>query len=257
MRRYVEHAMGLPVSLALRGRHEDDAAALDAWAAVMASLHEADRIFSTYRTDSWVSRLGRGEVGVADCPAEVAEVLAIGEGARVASGGAFDVRRGGVLDPSGVVKGWAVERASAPLRDLPETDFCLSGGGDLVGHVADPDGADWRIGVEDPHDPARVVAVVPLRHGAVATSGLAHRGAHVVDARTGRPPTSLASVTVVAPSLTDADVAATAALALDADGPAWLRRRPGLTGLVVHADGRAETIASRQPCSPGVTSPFS
>ena len=104
--------------------------------------------------------------------------------------------RDGVLDPSGVVKGWAVERAAAALRDLDDTDFCLSAGGDMVVHVADPDRPDWRVGIEDATDPTRVRAVVPLRSGAVATSGLAHRGAHVVDARTGLAPTRLASVTV-------------------------------------------------------------
>lgn len=237
--------MGLPVSLALRGRHEDDAAGRDAWAAVMASLHDADRVFSTYRPDSWISRLGRGEVAAEDCPSEVAEVLAIGERAKVASGGAFDVRRHGALDPSGVVKGWAVERASAALLALAETDFCLSGGGDLVAHVADPDGADWRIGVEDPHDPARVVAVVPVRDGAVATSGLAHRGAHVVDARTGRPPSRLASVTVVAESLTTADVAATTALALDGEGRAWLAGAAVGSAVIIWADGRPEVLHPR------------
>ena len=73
--RYVEHVMGMPISLALRGRHTDDAAATAAWAAAMSVLREADRVFSTYRADSYVSRLRRGEIGLEDCPAEMAEVL--------------------------------------------------------------------------------------------------------------------------------------------------------------------------------------
>ena len=62
-------------------------------------------------------------------------------------------------------------------------------------------------------------------------------------------PRALASVTVVAPDLTWADLDATAAFALGADGPAWLRARPGRTGVVVHADGRAERFSgpSRSP----------
>ena len=72
LHRFVEHVMGIPVSLALRGRHADDDAGRAAWAAVMAELAEVDRVFSTYRTDSVVSRLGRGEVELDDCPAEVA-----------------------------------------------------------------------------------------------------------------------------------------------------------------------------------------
>ena len=153
-------------------------------------------------------------------------MLAIAERAKAESGGAFDVRRPGpdgavVLDPSGVVKGWAVQRAAVPLLALDDTDVCLSAGGDMVCHVAVAEREPWSVGIEDPHDPTRVLAVVPVRRGAVATSGHAHRGHHVVDARTGRPPEDIASVTVVAADLVTADVDATAAYAMG-------RRRAGL-----------------------------
>jgi thiamine biosynthesis lipoprotein len=245
LRRRAAHVMGMPVSLALRGRHTDDARAREAWAAAMRLLREADRVFSTYRDDSFVSRLGRGELALVDCPPEVAEVLELGERARGESGGAFDVRRGGVLDPSGVVKGWAVERAAGPLRALPATDVCLSAGGDMVCHVAGPDSPEWRVGIEDPRDPTRLLATVPVRTGAVATSGLIHRPGHVVDARTGAVPDLVASVTVVGPDLTWADIEATAAFALGGDAARWLAGRPGRSGLVVWADGRTELVSSR------------
>jgi thiamine biosynthesis lipoprotein len=245
--RYVEHVMGMPISLALRGRHPDDDAARAAWAATMAALHEVDRVFSTYRADSAVSRLGRGEIDVADCPPEVAEVLALGAAAEEQSGGAFSIRLPGpdgrvVLDPSGVVKGWAVERAAAALRDLPDTDFCLSAGGDMTCRTLDPAGPPWRIGVEDPADPSRVLAVIPVFTGAVATSGTAHRGQHLVDARTGRAPAGVASVTVIAGSLTWADIDATAAYAQGPDAARWLETRPGRSALVVWADGSTTTV---------------
>ena len=245
--RWVEHVMGLPISLALRGRHTDDAVARAAWGVVMSSLREADRVFSTYRADSAVSRLRRGELGLEDCPAEVAEVLALGKAAERQSDGAFSLWLPGpdgqpVLDPSGVVKGWATERAAAALQDLPGTDFCLSAGGDMTCRTLDPDGRPWRIGVEDPADPTRVLAVLPVFTGAVATSGTAHRGLHLVDARTGRPPAGVASVTVVAGSLTWADIDATAAYAQGAQAAQWLETRPGRSGLVVWADGSTTVV---------------
>ena len=250
--RYVDHVMGLPVSLALRGRHADDERGRLAWQAVMDGLREVDRVFSTYRDDSFVSRLGRGEVAVQDGPPAVAEVLALGALAEEQSDGAFRVRRPGpdgrlVLDPSGVVKGWAVERAAEPLRALPDTDFCLSAGGDMTCRTLDPASPPWRIGIEDPTDPTRVLAVVPVFTGAVATSGTAHRGEHLVDARSGLAPTGIASVTVVAASLTWADIDATAAYAHGQDAARWLETRPGRSGLVVWADGSTTTV---QPVLP-------
>ena len=245
--RRVEHVMGMPVSLALRGRHRDDDAAQQAWAHAMDLLREVDRVFSTYREDSWVSRLGRGEVEVADCPPEVAEVLALGERARRESAGAFDVRRAGadgtrLLDPSGVVKGWAISRAAGVFDALDDTDVCLSAGGDMVCRTAAPRSTGWRIGIEDPADTSRVVAVVPVRNGAVATSGAAHRGAHVSHGRTGVVPHAVASVTVLAPDLTWADIDATAAYAQDEQALDWLRTRPGRRGLVVWSDGRTDLV---------------
>lgn len=245
--RRVEQVMGLPVSLALRGRHAGTPEGEAAWRDAVAELRWVDGVFSTWRPDSQVSRLGRGELALADCTPEVAEVLALADDARAASDGAFDVwlpdgEGGRRLDPSGVVKGWAVERAVAPLLALPGTDVCLSAGGDMVCHTADPDGRAWEVGVEDPFDPTGLVARVPLRRGAVATSGSAHRGGHVVDARSGRPADALAQVTVVGARLTGVDIDATTALALGLDGPAWLRAR-ARTGVVVWADGRAEVVA--------------
>ncbi|WP_296373601.1 FAD:protein FMN transferase [Pseudonocardia sp.] len=241
IRRHVEHVMGMPVSLALRGRHADDTAA---WEQVLAELRHVDAVFSTYRPESVISRLGRGEITEDECPPEVHEVLALARRAERASGGAFSAWRDGALDPSGVVKGWAVERAAAPLSALADTDFCLSAGGDMVCRGLEQ---PWRIGIEDPHDHTRVLATLDVRVGAVATSGTSRRGQHIADARTGRPPTAVASVTVVAGRLTWADIDATAAYAQGADAAAWLGHRVGRTGLVVWADGSTTTVGGTAP----------
>jgi thiamine biosynthesis lipoprotein len=241
--RHVEQVMGMPISLALRGRHAADRAGRAAWEAALAVLRAADRVFSTYRADSVISRLGRGELGLDDCPPDVLEVLELGAAAERDSGGAFAVRRGGVIDPSGVVKGWAVERAAIHLTALPDTDFCLSAGGDITARTVDPDGTPWRIGVEDPHDLRRLAAIVPLHTGAIATSGTARRGSHIVDARTGRPPVGVASVTVVGNSLTAVDVDATAAFALGAAGERWLAGRNHRAILVIPGDPAGSTAA--------------
>jgi len=251
--RHVEHLMGMPVSIALRGWDADSPTGRRAWDAVVAELRAVDRTFSTYRIDSVISRLGRRELTAAECPDDVTEVLALGQDAERQSGGAFSIHLPGPdgvrrLDPSGVVKGWAVERAAQLLAELADTDFCLSAGGDMVCHVADPARPAWRVGIEDPHDPSRLVAVVPVRDGAVATSGAAHRGAHVVDARTGLAPRTVAAVTVIGPSLTWADIDATAAFAQGPRAADWLRTRTGRTALVVSDDGRTTWVTGAASC---------
>jgi thiamine biosynthesis lipoprotein len=238
----------MPVSLAVRGRHAGDTRGEAAWQEALTILRHVDHVFSAYRHHSVISRLGRGELRPENCPPEVVEVLQLGELARQQSGGAFDIRRRGpdsdfhLLDPSGVVKGWAVDRAARAFEGLPETDFCLSAGGDMVCRSKLESEPAWRIGIEDPHQPARILAVVPIRNGAVATSGLTHRGAHIVDARSGQTPLELASVTVIGPDLTWADIDATAAFALGAHAVQWLQTRQGRRGLVVWADGTLEVF---------------
>jgi thiamine biosynthesis lipoprotein len=239
--------MGMPVSVALRGLHAADAAGRQAWEAVINQLHEVDRVFSTYRDDSVICRLDRGELTLDQCPLEVAEVLRLGREAEQRSHGAFSInlptgdgrRR---LDPSGLVKGWATQRASQFLAVLDDTDFCLSAGGDMVCSTSSPERAAWRIGIEDPHDTSRVCAVIPIRNGAVATSGTAHRGHHLLDPRTGQPPHGIASVTVVADTLTEADIDATAAYIQGADAARWLQSRPIRSALIVWPDGTTTSV---------------
>ncbi|MCU1537702.1 MAG: ApbE family lipoprotein [Humibacillus sp.] len=220
-RAWVEQVMGMPVSIHLRGLHADTDAGGRAVAAAFAELHEMDRIFSTYRDDSDLMRLRREEVGVGQVSPLVEEALRLGERAERETLGAFTTllpTDGGELafDPTGLVKGWAVDRAAAALTDLPGTSACLNAGGDLR-IVAAPDlplegvgSIAWRVGVEDPRDRSQVAHTVTLARGAVATSGTAARGAHLYDPSSGEMVGRSGSVTVVGPELLWADIWATA-----------------------------------------------
>jgi thiamine biosynthesis lipoprotein len=223
--------MGLPVSVLARG-HGIGERAEQAVAAVYAELRWVDAVFSPYLDDSEVSRVARGELALADAHALVQDVAGRCQEWRARTGGVFDATRpDGRWDPSGLVKGWAVERAARHLAAVGELDWCLNGGGDV--QVLSPSGTPFRVGIEDPHDPSRLVAVVPVTSGAVATSGTAARGAHLYDPRTGAPPGGLASVSVLGPSLETADVLATACFV--AGGTALLPE--GYDALTVEADG--------------------
>ncbi|MDI5963352.1 FAD:protein FMN transferase [Streptantibioticus silvisoli] len=210
--RHVEHVMGTVFSFDVRPPYGDGVrAALDE---AVALLHRVDAVFSTYRADSAISRLGRGEVTVADCGAEVARVLARCARARRETGGWFSHTAAGRLDPSGLVKGWAVERASDLLHAAGARNCCVNGGGDLQLRGEAAQGVPWRVGVAHPLEPGALLTVVEGRDLAVATSGTAERGAHITDPHTGRPATALASVTVTGRRLARTDVLATALFAM-------------------------------------------
>jgi len=210
----VEHVMGMPVRVDVRDR----AAGLAAVDRVFAWLRFVDATFSTYDSQSQISRLGRGEMGRSDAHRLVNEVLDRCEELRVATDGAFDVHAPlpGAVDPSGFVKGWAVERAAALLEQGGERHFLIDAGGDVVLR-----GGPWRVGIRHPRRRDRLAAVLELHDGAVATSGAYERGPHIVDPRTGGPACGAQSVTIVGPDLGTADAYATAAFAMGERGPAW------------------------------------
>ena len=83
---------------------------------------------------------------------------------------------------------------------------------------------------------------VPLRRGAVATSGTAARGQHIVDPSTGRSPTSLLSATVIGPDLTWADVYATAAFVKGRQANLWLSTMADHAAVLVDPDGAVRTV---------------
>ncbi|MGW1892835.1 FAD:protein FMN transferase [Streptomyces sp. NPDC002004] len=219
-----------------------------ALAEAVAWLHHVDAVFSPYRSDSAVSRLARGETTVEHCPPEVAEVLALCERATEVSGGWFSATAGGRLDPSGLVKGWAVERASDLLYAAGAHHSCVNGGGDLQLRGGAAPGEPWRIGIAHPLRPGRLLTVVSGRDFAVATSGTAERGHHILDPRTGLPAGSnLASVTLIGHRLTETDAHATAAFAMGDRARAWVATLAGHEALGVTAEG--ETWRSSGPAA--------
>ncbi|WP_208801812.1 FAD:protein FMN transferase [Microbispora triticiradicis] len=247
--RHIEHVMGTVFSFDVRdsdGRHADPGPYV---AEAVAWLHHVDEVFSTYKPDSAVSRLSRGEVTLAACPAEVADVLRLCESVALVSHGYFTLHPRGRLDPSGLVKGWAVERASAILRAAGAADHCVNGGGDVRLSGSPAPGRSWRVGVAHPLRPGVLAAVVSGTDLAVATSGTAERGAHVVDPHTGRPAAGPASVTVVGPDLTLADAYATSAFAMGAAARDWVEGLHGYEAFAVTATGATWRTSGFRPRS--------
>ena len=223
--------------------------------ALWAWFQRVDDLFSTWRDDSEISRLARGAITLAETSPEVPVVLELCEQMKFTSNGAFDiafaadtrvVRRPGssAIDPTGIVKGWAVDRAAGLLSVAGASNFSINAGGDVLVRGRPESRAVWRIGIQHPWQRDKTAAIVGLTDGAVATSGDYERGGHVVDPRSGRPAVGLVSVTVVTSTLTSADGYATAALALGRDGMAWLATLPDVAAMGITDDHRVVKTAA-------------
>jgi thiamine biosynthesis lipoprotein len=235
--------MGMPIIVDIRDG--------GAWDAELDRVFDwfrlVDERFSTYKPDSEISRLNRDELTIREVSDDVRAVLQRCEELRVETDGFFDVRAASrdAVDPSGLVKGWSVDRAGALLDAAGATHFAVNAGGDVLLRGGALPRESWRLGIQHPRERQGLAAVVEGRVLAVATSGAYERGDHVLDPLTGAAPTGVLSVTVTGPELATADAYATAAFARGENAAAWASELParGYEALTLVADGRYTATA--------------
>lgn len=214
--------MGTVFTLAIRDPGHWD----DALAEVVAWLHQVDALFSTYHPSSDISRIRSGQLAATAADPLVGSVLDLCRQYELETDRYFTADLPGGLDPTGLVKGWAIQRASELLHQHGSHNHAVNGGGDvqLAGEAAP--GQPWRVGISDPKNRAALLNIVTGRNFAVATSGTNERGTHIINPRTGRSADGLASVTVIGPTIETADVYATAAVAMGPPALTWLEGLP-------------------------------
>jgi thiamine biosynthesis lipoprotein len=150
------------------------------------------------------------------------------------------------IDLGGFAKGHAVELGAAILRRFGIGHGIVSAGGDSR-IVGDRRGRPWTIGVRDPRRAGQVVAVLPLEDVAVSTSGDYERyfetdgvrHHHLIDPRSGRSPSSVRSVTIVAgDGLTSEAMSKTVFVLGAADGLRLIEAQQGVDAVIVDDAGR-------------------
>ncbi len=242
-----ELIMGMPITIDLRDeiRPEVLDRAFD-W------FREVDEIFSTYTPNSAISHLNSGRVTRDSLPAMVREVLERCDQLRGDTGGYFDVNGRALplelegahgqsvavgIDPSGYVKGWAVDGAAEKLRKAGARNYMINAGGDVrVEGGALPE-SNWKVGIQHPIETDKIAGFVEVSSGAVATSGEYARGRHIIDPHTGRVPEGLLSVTIVGEELGTADAYATAAFAMGEEGPRWTMSLANYEAMCISTNG--------------------
>jgi len=205
---------------------------------IVSYLHEIDRIFSTYKSDSQISALRSGQLAIQDASTVVQDIWQLCLEARECTEGAFDpwAARGG-FDPSGYVKGWAADRILDMVRTAGIEHAQINAGGDLslLGGLTAEE--PWQIGIRHPDDEQAIAQIVTLRDGSIATSGTYERGAHIIDPSTNLPALGARSATVVGPDGGMADALATALVVAGRNGAHWFVELSDYSAWVVDRHG--------------------
>ena len=206
---HVEPIWGTVVSIDVRTHRNPNADSSAAIKEVVQWLHYVDAVFSTYKADSVVSQLRDGRITEAEVDSGVRDVLNRCHTIKKLTNGSFDPWAAvGGFDPSGLVKGWAADRAAHILLDHGFKDFMINAGGDVVVRGEAESGQLWSIGISHPHDTSVICDYVMVTNASVATSGSYERGAHIVSPH--GTPIECISATVIGPDAATADALATA-----------------------------------------------
>jgi len=192
-------------------------------------FYQVDRDFSTYKEDSQVSRIRRGELKIEDASEYVQQAWALCEFSRELTLGAFDPwKADGGFDPSGLVKGWAAEVGAQMLVEAGCENVLINASGDIVlrgGQPTDSGAIEaWNIGIVSPDDREKFVKIFDVIDGSVATSGDYQKGAHIVDPHTGLIAIGARSASVIGPDGAICDALATALMVDGVDAQKWIGR---------------------------------
>ena len=204
-----------------------------------------DEVFSTYKTDSEVSRINRCELSLREACADVQNVYKLAEKTQAETDGYFNHRTpNGTIDPSGIVKGWAIQNAAVLLKERGVENFCIDAGGDIQTNGVNADSEQWSVGIRHPFQIKEIAKVVYPHGKGVATSGTYLRGEHIYDPTTGMPVvTPFISMTIIGPNIHDADRFATAAFAMGKRGIHFIELLPGYEGYAITHDKRVLTTS--------------
>ncbi|HEX5456704.1 MAG TPA: FAD:protein FMN transferase [Candidatus Saccharimonadales bacterium] len=229
-----ELIMGMPITVEIAGSGDENLLKK-----VFDYFRYVDGKYSTYKEDSEISMINKG-LAEKNWSDEMKHVLKLCEDTKHQTMGYFDIEKDGKLDPSGLVKGWAIRNAANLLKKHDAQDFYIDAGGDIQVSGVNADGELWKIGVRNPFNRSELIKSLRLKDGGIATSGTAVRGRHIYNPKnTSKRPVEAVSLTVVGPDIYEADRFATAAFAMGPDGIHFIESLAGYEGYQVTNDKMA------------------
>ncbi len=228
--------MGMPVSVEV----VDPSATKQHIEEVYAYFRYVDEKFSTYKDTSEITLINEKKLTLAQASKDMKAVFALSEKTREETYGYFDILHSGKYDPSGLVKGWAINNAAKLLRKRGMKNFYVEAGGDIQVSGKNAEGKPWQIGIRSPFDFHEIVKVVSLTDAGIATSGNYVRGEHIYNpVNADNPGEQIVSLTVIGPNIYEADRFATAAYAMGREGIYFIESLKGFEGYAIDKTGRA------------------
>ncbi len=228
--------MGMPITVEI----VDASADAGAFDAVYDYFNYVDQTFSPFKETSEVSRINRRELTFAQTCHDMHTILDLAEQTKAETGGYFDVWHHGVFNPSGIVKGWAIDEAASLLYMKGFRNFYVDAGGDVQVYGRNAHDQAWKVGICNPFDLSQIVKTVILDDRGIATSGSYMRGAHIYNPRSDADAlVEIVSITVIGPDVLEADRFATAAFAMGRNGIYFVESLPDFEGYMIDRNGMA------------------
>jgi thiamine biosynthesis lipoprotein len=229
-----ELIMGMPITVEVVGK-----VTAEDFRVLFSYFKAVDVRYSTYKKESEISQINNG-LPKAKWSAEMRSVLALCEQTRLDAKGFFNIMHQGKRDPSGLVKGWAINNAANMLLKKKITNFYIEAGGDIQAHGTDAKHKPWTVGIRNPFNVEEIIKTIIVSSEGVATSGTYIRGQHIYNPfKPGGTIDNVKSLTVIGPNIYEADRFATTAFAMGDRGIEFIESMPGLEGYMVTANAFA------------------
>jgi FAD:protein FMN transferase len=221
--------MGMPITIEVVDRE----ATTDDMKAVFDYFRYIDDNFSPFKAESEVTLINQGRIKPKDYSRDMHTILEIALKTKKESDGYFDIGEIGKMNPSGVVKGWAIKQASELLKKRGIKNFYIDAGGDIETSGINEEGKLWKIGIRNPYNKKENIKILQISNRGVATSGTYERGKHIINPKNGSSIDEIVSLTVIGPDICEADRYATAAFAMGNQGIKYIESLPGFEGYMV------------------------
>lgn len=229
----------------------DPSATKEVIAKIFSYFERIEEQFSVFKNNSEITLINKGLIEPKYYSPEMKTIFALAEKTKIETNGYFDiVANNGKYNPSGIVKGWAINNAAHMLLGMGFRNFYINAGGDIQGYGRNSDGRYWSVGIRDPFDLNKIVKVVYLKNQGIATSGTYIRGQHIYNPhQRNNSITDLVSFTVVGPNIYEADRFATAVFAMGKAGIKFLDNLPGFEGYMIDRNGIATMTREFSKCT--------